>query len=197
MSDATIPMRQKDETFRVNCNLTADSIVFDVGGYKGKWTGKIFACYGCNIHVFEPIAEFADIIEQKFIDTDKVHVHRFGLGHETGMFPISVMRDSSSFYRDVGDYRDVPVRRAADFILASHIETIDLMEINIEGGEYDLLNHLIESGLMSRIKNIQIQFHDFMSDAKQQLAEVQRGLKETHELVFRFLFIWEGWKIKE
>jgi len=186
-----------DDSLRVNHDLSADSIVFEIGGYLGKWTGRIFSRYGCTIHVFEPVLEFADEMKQRFAGIEKIHVHSFGLGRVSQTRLISVMRDSSSFYRKAGDSKDAREVCASDFILESQIEMIDLLGINIEGGEYDLLDHLIESGLMPRIKNIQIQFHDFMPNAEWQLARIQQGLEKTHDLIFRFLFIWEGWKIKD
>ena len=35
-----------------------------------------------------------------------------------------------------------------------------LMKINIEGGEFELLERLLETRLISRIENIQVQFHN-------------------------------------
>ena len=55
---------------------------------------------------------------------------------------------------------------------------------------------MIEADIIELCQNIQIQFHDFVPNAEQRLAKIQRGLEKTHELVFRFLFIWEGWEIK-
>jgi FkbM family methyltransferase len=185
-----------DDSLRVDHVLDCDSVVFDVGGYEGKWIGKIFSRYDCTIHVFEPVLEFANRIERRFAGVEKVHIHKFGLGHVSQTRPISVMRDSSSFYKEVGALRDAREVCALDFILGNRIETIDLMSVNIEGGEYDLLDHLIESGLMPKIKSIQIQFHGFIPGAEQRLMEIQKGLEKTHNLDFRFLFIWEGWSIE-
>jgi len=40
-------------------------------------------------------------------------------------------------------------------------ESIDLMKINVEGAEYPILKNLIESDKITKIKNIQVQFHLF------------------------------------
>ena len=185
-----------DHSFRVDYELDANSVVFDVGGYKGKWTGEILSRYGCKIHVFEPVPEFAHDIREKFTQDVQVTVHELALGQTNDKRSISIMRDSSSFYREVGESQIVEQVCAAEFIENTGLDSIDLMEVNIEGGEYDLLDHLIESGMMPRIKNIQIQFHDFIPDAYRRLVAIQDGLQQTHELAFRFLFIWEGWRLK-
>lgn len=36
-----------DSTHRLNYDLDENSIVFDVGGYLGKWAELIYAKYGC------------------------------------------------------------------------------------------------------------------------------------------------------
>ena len=49
-------------------------------------------------------------------------------------------------------------KKASDYIKGK----IDLLKINIEGGEYEVLENLIENDLIKNIDNIQIQFHDFV-----------------------------------
>ena len=62
-----------------------------------------------------------------------------------------------------------------------NINKIDLMKINIEGGEYDLLFCLIEKDLISRINNLQIQFHSFVPNAKNNREKIINLLKKTHK----------------
>ena len=90
----------------------------------------------------------------------------------------------------------LPAVRAADFIAGQSISRIDLMKINIEGGEYDLLEHLIDSGVIGAIADVQVQFHDFVPHAEKRMEEIQRRLSETHELTWQYKFIWENWKLK-
>src|SRR5919205_223063 len=54
----------------------------------------------------------------------------------------------------------------------------EMMKINIEGGEYDLLEHLIDSGFVKNIKDIQVQFHDFVPDAEPRMSRIQRELEK-------------------
>lgn len=86
---------------------------------------------------------------------------------------------------------------ACDFFEENSIQRIDLMKINIEGAEYDLLDHLIQSGIVLRIKNIQVQFHDFVLDAERRMRCIQAGLACTHELTYQYPFVWENWRLKE
>ena len=45
------------------------------------------------------------------------------------------------------------------------IEKIDLLKLNIEGSEYDLLEKLLKSGLISTIDKLQIQFHENINES--------------------------------
>jgi len=46
------------------------------------------------------------------------------------------------------------------------------------------------------IKNVQVQFHDFVPHAKTRMQSIQRRLAITHELSYQFEFVWENWSRK-
>ena len=184
-----------DQTLRLNYDLNKDSIVFDLGGYKGQWTNDIYERYDCNIYCFEPVKEFADKIIERFINIPKISVFQMGLADKTTACMISNLEDSSSIYTGRGVER-IKLISAANFILENNIRKIDLMKINIEGGEYDLLEHLLNRKLISIINNIQVQFHDFFPNAKKRMKRIQARLKKTHEIVWQYEFVWESWRRK-
>ena len=70
------------------------------------------------------------------------------------------------------------------------------MKMNIEGGKYDLLEHLIVRGLILNIENIQVQFHDFVPDAASRMGGIKMNLAKTHVLTYEYESVWENWKIK-
>jgi FkbM family methyltransferase len=187
-----------DKILLLSHDLDENSLVFDLGGYEGQWTSDIFSTYCCWIHVFELVEELADKMEKRFSRNERIVVHRFGLSSENRIVQVSVNGTSSSIYRLGNDVREGRLIRAVDFMRENHIEKIDLMKINIEGGEYDLLDHLIESGYAPRIKNIEVQFHDHcVPNAEQRMSNIQSQLKRTHYLTYQYLFVWENWRLKE
>lgn len=185
-----------DKTLRLDYDLNEQSLVFDVGGYEGQWSSDIYAMYNCHIHIFEPVEIFATNIEKRFSRNQKITVHKFGLSAKTQPIEMGFQRDSSSIFNADKNPVSATLVCAADFISQNHIETIDLMKINIEGGEYDLLDHLIASGLVARIKNIQVQFHDFVPDAETRMVNIQKELNQTHFLTYQYPFVWENWQLK-
>jgi FkbM family methyltransferase len=186
-----------DETLRLDYDLDENSMVFDLGGYEGQWASDIFSRYCCSIYIFEPVAEFAKRIEQKFRGNKKIFVHNFGLAHKDRTAKISVNGTSSSLYKQGND--DAAAGRfvrADEFMHENKIKKIDLMKINIEGGEYDLVEHLIETGFVHNIRNIQVQFHDFVPQAQKRMGNIQNDLQKTHSLTYQYLFVWENWRLR-
>jgi FkbM family methyltransferase len=171
-------------------------MVFDLGGYEGQWASDIFSKYCCTIHIFEPVHEFASKIQERFKYNQKIYTHEFGLSNENKTVSISLSKDSSSIYKRNGEQTTAILMRAVDFMRENSIKKIDLMKINIEGGEYDLLEHLIDSDFIRNIDNVQIQFHDFVSDAFHRMSNIQHFLSRTHITTYQYPFVWENWMRK-
>jgi len=186
-----------DETFRVEYDLNENSIVFDLGGYKGSWTAEIFSRYCCFVYIFEPVEEFASFIEKRFSRNKKIKLFKFGLADVTKDVEIAICADGSSIFKTNEHSAKIKLIKATDFFEEEGIHKIDLMKINIEGAGYDLLDHLIESGFIKNIKNIQVQFHDIVAEAVKRRASIQEQLKKTHVLTYCYDFIWENWTIKD
>lgn len=186
-----------DHTLRLNHNLDKNSLVFDIGGYKGETAEAIFNKFKCNVWVFEPIEEYSKEIEQKFLNNPKVKVFNFGLSNISKEEIINIQADSSSLIRNVGDKQSIiKLVEFNSFIKENKIKKIDLMDINIEGMEYDLVGHIIETELINIIDNIQIQFHDFLDNSKERMSHIRDLLKKTHMPTYQYDFIWENWKKK-
>jgi FkbM family methyltransferase len=185
-----------DRTLRLEYDLSDSSIVLDLGGYEGQWASDIFSMYCCCIHVFEPVEGFASKIEKRFAKNSKILVHRYGLSNLNKKSQIFIDGDSSSTFKSDNDSEEINLVKAIDFIKEHHIHSVDLMKINIEGGEYDLLEHLLNNGLIENITNIQVQFHDFVPNAENRMIKIQQELEKTHFLTYQYSFVWENWKRK-
>jgi FkbM family methyltransferase len=186
-----------DQTLRLDYDLNSDSIVLDVGGYKGEFAAEILCKYNPNIYIFEPIRDFFLIIKNKFSNNEKVKFFNFGLAGKDQELEISLSDNSSSVYLNGENKEIIQLKSIVDFIETNNIKQIDLIKINIEGGEYELLESLIDNDCISIFKNIQIQFHDFLfENAKERMNKIQENLSKTHQLTYQYEFVWENWKIK-
>ena len=184
-----------DDELRYNYDLNSESIVFDLGGYHGEFAEKIYNKYQCNIYVFEPVEEFFNIIKEKFSSNSKVKVYNFGLSDKDEMMDISLEDNSSSIYLAEGKKERISLKSASNFIIDEGLTSIDLLKSNIEGGEFPVLQDLIKSNLVKNIKNIQVQFHSFISNSLKMREDIHFELNKTHHTTYNYYFVWENWEL--
>lgn len=185
-----------DLKHRLTYDLTESSLVFDVGGYLGNWSVEIFARYNCEIFVFEPIVEFCSVLAERFRKNKKVVVFNFGLSAENGVINLYKNKDSTSKHKKANSFETVQIKSINDFITTQKIEIIDLIKINIEGGEYDLLKSIIRHDLQHKMKNIQIQFHKVTANFAAKRQHIQEILKQTHKQTYCYDWVWENWELR-
>lgn len=188
--------RKGDTELRLNYPLNSNSIVFDVGGYLGNWTADVYEKYKCEIHVFEPVKEFYDKMVERFKGNQKIHVYHFGLGGKTRTEQVSLLADSTSVYKADTKSETIKLVDIKEFVTEKKIDHIDMMEINIEGGEYELLDRMIQSGVIKMVTDLQVQFHDFVEDAEAKMLALQSRLRASHFPTYHYKFIWDNWHLK-
>jgi FkbM family methyltransferase len=183
-----------DRTLRVVYPLDSGAVVVDAGAYHGDWAAVMIARYACRTEVFEPVGSFVEVLQRRFAANPLVTVHPYGLGARDETVELHVERGASSaVLRPTGSAVERGVLRdAAAWMAAS--PAIDLMKVNIEGGEYDLLERILEEGLMRRIRFLQVQFHDGLPDAEPRMRRIQAQLQRTHTLSWRYEWVWESWE---
>jgi FkbM family methyltransferase len=182
-----------ETTLRYQYDLGPNDIVFDIGGFEGNWAAEIAARYACKIHLFEPVPDYAAQIRLRFKGNPRIEVHAFGLSHCTHTSEFYLAGDSSSAIKSSDQRIQVRLQDVVEFLDAHDFHDIALAKINIEGAEFDLLQRLISSGAISRFRNIQVQFHDFVVDAEARMQDLQQRLSRTHALTYQYTFVWENW----
>ncbi|MNJ97621.1 hypothetical protein D3C87_153740 [compost metagenome] len=185
-----------DQTLRLDYDLNETSVIFDLGGYKGDWSSDIFNKYACNIYIFEPYQPYFEEISFRFSNNQKIKYYNFGLSKSDDTLRLNVSDDRSSTFIEEGDSVQITLKNVLTFLSENDINQVDLMKINIEGGEFDLLEALVNDPIIKSIKNIQVQFHDFVPDAEIRMRSLQAKLQETHQTTYQFEFVWENWSLK-
>lgn len=186
--------KDKEKIQEETYNFGPSSLLIDVGGYEGQWASDMYGRYRSHIVIFEPVARFADNIKKRFAKNPDITVYPYGLGNKTGDMEISVDADSSSIFARKGRPTEtIPMVAAASFFKEHNINEIDLIKMNIEGSEYGLLEHMIETGIMKKVRNLHVQFHYFVPDAEARMKKIQAGLLKTHRPTHQYPFVWEYW----
>ncbi|MGZ3757419.1 MAG: FkbM family methyltransferase [Mucilaginibacter sp.] len=186
------------ESLRFNYNsLDKNSVIFDLGGYEGQWASDIYSRFRSMVYIFEVYKPYYDKIQERFNLNNDIKIFNYGLSSENTVVKIAIDDVSTSAFKKSENMVDVQLKNIADFIAEHDIQKIDLMKINIEGGEFDLLAYLISSGIVKQVVNLQIQFHDFVPDAINKMATIRNELSKTHKPTYQFDFIWDNWELKE
>lgn len=175
-------------------NLDADATVLDFGGYVGNWSATIRSLYGCRVHIFEPVPQFTRELSRRFKGDLRVHIHPFAVGISARDEVFNVAKDETGAFAHGS-------RQPVSFVAAKHLEQIlppvvDLAAINIEGGEYELIEALDGAGRLRNIQRLIVQFHPLPSrgEAERRRKESRLRLEQTHELIWNYDFVWEYWK---
>lgn len=175
--------------------LNENSIVFDMGSYEGEFYNKIVEKYNSNVHAFEPVEQF--YLDSVKNTPEKVTLNNFALGKENTMFNITFSDNSSSQFIGDGD-NVISCQKISfiDYVSNKNIENIDLIKVNIEGGEYELLDTILDNNYQNNIDRYLIQFHYLSGDPISKRQQIVDKLQQTHEPIFSYPFVWEYWKRK-
>lgn len=183
-----------DNTHNVNYDLTENSIVMDVGAYTGIWIDEIIKRYNPYVYLLEPVKEFYDILVEKFKNNSKVKVMMVAVASSNRIGTIYLNKDGSSSNTTSNTALYVEYKTIDSILKEWSIGMIDLVQINIEGDEYPLLDYMIQNNLLNHFTNIQVQFHMGVGDEVNKRNFIQQQLiKGGFTNKFDYPFVWESW----
>ena len=196
--------RQKgDETYILDHNLNENSVVVDLGAYKGVWAEQVHKKFKCKIYLLEPVKQFYNVLERKYINHSNINYKQVGIGVENKTLFLSdkeIRGDAtkikfSNNNNNKGD--EINLITLENMMNYWNLDHIDLLQINIEGCEFDILENWLETGIINKIKTIQIQFHQFpeIKDHVTRRKNIQMELqKQGYKLKYCFHWVWECWE---
>ena len=176
-------------------NLSQDSIVVDAGGYQGDFAHTIYSRYGCSVYILEPMQSMYEAITTRFKDNNKVQVEKLAIADTDSEATLFLEGDGSSLFVGSGASEVIQCVDACKYFNHKGFVTIDLLKLNIEGAEYDVLEHLLRSNYIDKIKNIQVQFHRFIPDCDTRRHGIRAQLAKTHTCTWNYDWIWESWTL--
>ena len=169
-------------------------VLYDVGGYKGFFT-QLLALMNphSTVHVYEPHPKFIQNLRKVAEKHENVVIHEYGLADVTGQLTFCDEQDASRSSVSSDATQFLPVVRMSEAV-TTHV---DFMTMNIEGGEYNALNDLIENEKVHLVSTLQIQFHFYESNHIQEYENIVQKLALTHTLEWKVPGLWEQWVINE
>jgi FkbM family methyltransferase len=182
-------------------------VVLDVGAFDGAWAATVHERTGARIFSFEPDPAGRVRAQARLAGKRGVRVFPYGLGARTGEVELSQVGPGSTAFVDAlarvkpevrryGQVR-IRIRDVKEVFDELALHQVDFVKINIEGGEYDLLERLIETGYIRRCRSLLVQFHEWMPGAYARRRRIHRALRRTHRLDWSDYFVWESWSKRE
>lgn len=175
--------------------IATNDLVIDAGGFQGEWTSKMLVKYGCRSEIFEPIPAYSENLQRMFRDNRMVRVHSAAIGGYARITNFSMESDGSTEFHSKGgsDSIEVEVNDICTFIESIDEESVACFKLNIEGGEYEVLERIIDTGQVSLFKSLLIQFHRQPDGWKERYNNLTSRLSETHKIDWCYPMVWEKW----
>lgn len=147
--------------------LPGDKVVI-IGGYDGATIDFILERFPqAEVYSFEPQPAFYGPLAERYADEPNVHIFPFGLGAQAGTFPM--VRQGGMFASFItGEHAQIEpaepngvgeLREWREVMADLGIEHLAWFHSNIEGYEYVLLRHLIETEWIEQIDEMVIATH--------------------------------------
>ena len=198
------------ESKRYQYNLKPDSIVIDLGGYIGLWARDIVNQFNCTVHSYEAVERYFNQINYLGVDsyqaavtckTGTDYIHVCDEGSAVGSLADDKKKNDSdsSYQSNVQSHSTIPLEEINTIDINEVLEEfdkVDLLKINIEGGEYDILSRMCSTGTINKVDNLQIQFHNFVDDAENKYNNIVNKLQDTHRCDFDSMWRWSFWSKK-
>ncbi len=176
--------------------ISTGDLVIDLGGYEGDWTKKVICRYGCRSEIYEPIPEYFEKLKDSFSNNAMVNLHDCAVGNENRFAKYSLMEDGTSEFVSALSFIEVPVKDILEILIDLN-EPIACLKMNIESGEYDVLERIIDEKKLNLFGCLLIQFHNQPKGWETRLEKIKFELQKSFNLEFSYHLVWEKWVAKK
>jgi len=166
-------------------------VVFDVGANVGGYVQHVVGILGnsVTVHAFEPSRAAFSELERGFGGRPNLHLRNVGVGAEAGTAVLYASKPGSvlaTTFRNPlygsDSCEEISIVSLDQYCAENRIERIDLLKLDLEGGEHDALrgaNGMLERGA---IRMIQFEFGQPSIGARTFFADLFALLAPRYEL---------------
>lgn len=158
--------------------VNSNSTVIDLGSHLGEFSNQVSNLFGCKCYAVEALPSlYSQIVETPLI---KKFNYAISLTNEPVKFGITDNPEYNHVDKwsvsNVIDTITVEGVSLETFIQQQQIESIDLLKVDIEGAEIDLF-YSMSDDTISKIKQITVEFHDFVFPIAKEVKAIKKHLK--------------------
>ena len=159
-------------------------IVYSVGvGEDISFDMDMAGLFGAQVFMFDP----NPMVAKNFPARDEGY--ECGAGRlfyqAIGLGPVS--SEKGKEWELVIDGKHCPAKSLADLAASFHHPTVDILKIDVEGGEYAALHQILSSGTLNQlgIKMILVEFHFWQDELFKDFLTLINALTEQDYLIYR------------
>lgn len=186
--------RDGGNTLLYDLPVTTGSLVIDGGGYEGEWSAGMISRYGCRSQVFEPVPAFFEYCQTYFKNNSLVQIHKAALGGQNRKTVFNLLDNGTSEYRGNNNVQHIEVDVIDVARIFAGVNTrVACFKLNIEGGEYEVLERLLETNNVVLCDSLLIQFHKQPVGYEERYKNIVNSLHKTHTQSWCYEMVWEKW----
>ncbi len=171
--------------------VTPDSVVYSFGvGDNIAWDLAMIRRFGVAVHAFDPTPASVRWVRAQTLPP-RFHFHEYGLAAHDGVVRFVAPRRAGAVnYTPAADGAagalvTAPVRRLSTVWDQLGRRPIEILKMDIEGGEYDVIDDLLESGVP--VRQLLVEFHHHFPSVG--LAKTLRAVRALEAAGFRIFHI--------
>lgn len=168
-------------------SLGKDSVILDLGANLGRFSKKMFNCFGCSCHAVEASPQLFKLLES----TEKILNYHYAITDDNepvefyfsnNILGSSILPPTQKDATQTSDrVQGITLER---FVEQHKIERLDLVKMDIEGAEIKVFDSLPDE-FLSKIAQLTVEFHDFCKQVPD--AEVKRIVNRLQKLGFFYI----------
>jgi FkbM family methyltransferase len=162
-----------DDEYGLQKLATAPKTILDLGGNVGLFSLYARDCFGdARIHCYEPNPELIPFLQANLEGLD-IQIHEKAVGIKAGSCTMETTSDNRCSAISAGE-GDIEIE-GFESVIARFDSRIDLLKIDIEGGEWPLLFET-DSLTFQKVNRIVMEYHDTESRAFADLVNASERL---------------------
>lgn len=165
-------------------SLKPGALVYSFGvGYEISWDADMAGLFGCDVHCFDPtpsvVRTFANCRPGQPLGKGRFWYHPVGLG------PTSSEPEKADDL--VLEGQKCPVKRLSEFAAELCHTHVDILKMDIEGGEMAAFTEILTSGTLAKlsVKQLLVEFHLWDDEHFSSFVHIIGLLRQQGYLLFR------------
>jgi len=181
-------------------SLNKNSVFIDGGAHKGEELAYLSEI-GCEVHSFEINPYHIERLQNEYSKYQNININHCALWVENADIDVyykkthmhaSMSTEACKHNIDINNKISVKAIDISEYILSLN-KKISVLKMDIEGGEYKVINHLIKTKVIDKIEKIYFEDHENKMLKNDEGDEWRREKKQVLKLMKNYPGKFKKW----